>query len=261
MKVYPDKNRGVAQPGLAHSLGVRGVAGSNPVAPIFVSGQKKIGILIPAYRAAKTLSEIIERIKKTLPFAEIIVVNDGSPDDSGKIAHQAGATVLTHEVNKGKGEALRTGFDYVVRKGFDYVITIDADLQHRPEELKSFLEKLVQDRADLIVGTRDFSFKNMPFDRAVTNFVSSVMLTLLSGQRIRDSQSGYRLISCEILKTIKLKCRKYDLESEILIKAGRKGFKIGEVPISTVYEGSRSFINPLVDTGRFIKICWKSLFW
>jgi glycosyltransferase involved in cell wall biosynthesis len=204
---------------------------------------------------------LIERIKKVLPFAEIAVVNDGSPDDSGRVAKQAGAMVLTHDINQGKGEALRTGFDYVVKKGFDYVISIDADLQHRPEDLKLFIEKLGQEGADLIVGARDFSFRNMPFDRVVTNFVSSLILTLLSGQRIRDSQSGYRLISCDILKAVKLNCRKYDLESEILIKAGRKGFKIGEVPIATVYEGSHSFINPLVDTGRFIKICWKSLFW
>jgi len=222
---------------------------------------KKLAVLIPAYNASQTLPELIRRIKKALPQSSVIVVNDGSQDDSGNLARKAGATVLEHKVNQGKGEALRTGFDFVVQNGLDYVITIDADLQHRPEELRLFTEEAKRGSFDLIVGTRDFSFQNMPFDRVVTNFVSSVILTLLSGQTIKDSQSGYRLISCKTLRVIKLKCRKYDLESEILIKTGRKGFKIGEVPISTVYEGSRSFINPLVDTGRFIKICWKSLFW
>lgn len=222
---------------------------------------KKLAVLIPAYNASQTLPELIQRIKKSLPQSSVIVVNDGSQDDSGNLATKAGAAVLEHDVNQGKGEALRTGFDFVVQNGFDYVLTIDADLQHRPEELRLFTEEVKRGSFDLIVGTRDFSFRNMPFDRVLTNFVSSVILTLLSGQTIKDSQSGYRLISSKILKEIKLKCRRYDLESEILIKAGRKGFKIGEVPISTVYEGSRSFINPLVDTGRFIKICWKSLFW
>ncbi len=222
---------------------------------------RNLAVLIPAYNASQTLPELIQRIKKALPQSSVIVVNDGSQDDSGNLARKAGATVLEHKVNQGKGEALRSGFDFVVQNGLDYVITIDADLQHRPEELRLFTEEIKNNPFDFIVGTRDFSFRNMPFDRVVTNFVSSVVLTLLSGQTIKDSQSGYRLISCKILREIKLKCRKYDLESEILIKAGRKGFKIGAVPIATVYEGSRSFINPVVDTGRFIKICCKSLFW
>jgi len=228
-----------------------------PVIPV----SKKIAILIPAYNASQTLPELIQRTKENFCAKEIIVVNDGSRDGTFDAAKQAGAMVLNHPVNRGKGEALRTGFDHVIENGIDFVVTLDADLQHRPEELTLFAERIEKGSFDLLIGTRDFSFKNMPFDRVLTNFVSSVILTLLSGQTIRDSQSGYRMISCRILREVKLKCRKYDLESEILIKAGRRGFKIGEVPISTVYEGSRSFINPLIDTGRFIKICWKSLFW
>ena len=221
----------------------------------------KIAVLIPAYNASRTLSELTERLKNFSEPRDIIVVNDGSSDETARIAEKSGVTLISHEVNKGKGEALRTGFEYVVRRGYDHVVTIDADMQHRPEELTLFLEKLRNGSEDLLIGTRDFSFKNMPFDRVLTNFVSSVILTLLSGQIIRDSQSGYRLISCQVLREIRLRCRKYDLESEILIKAGRKGFKIGQVPITTVYEGSKSFINPFIDTGRFIKICWRSLFW
>ncbi|HKZ22735.1 MAG TPA: hypothetical protein VJ165_06000, partial [candidate division Zixibacteria bacterium] len=129
------------------------------------------------------------------------------------------------------------------------------------KHINDFLQKAKTDTTDFILGTRNFSFQNMPWDRVLTNFITSVTLTLLSGQRIRDSQSGYRMISVEILRSIALKCQKYDLESEILIKAGRKGFKIDAVEISTIYEGSKSFINPFSDTGRFLKICWKSLFW
>jgi hypothetical protein len=101
----------------------------------------------------------------------------------------------------------------------------------------------------------------MPFARWLTNNLTSVILSILSGQRIRDSQSGYRLISTCVLKRIKLKAKKYDLESEILVKAGRCGFKIDAIPIGTIYRGNKSFINPLVDTGRFIKVMWRSLWW
>jgi hypothetical protein len=101
----------------------------------------------------------------------------------------------------------------------------------------------------------------MPFARWLTNNLSSVIVSVLSGQSIRDSQSGYRLISTDVLKNVKLESKKYDLEPELLIKASRKGFRIDEVPIRTIYTGGESFINPFVDTGRFIKLMWRSLWW
>jgi hypothetical protein len=113
----------------------------------------------------------------------------------------------------------------------------------------------------IIIGTRERNLKNMPFARWLINNLSSVIVSVLSGQSIRDSQSGYRLISTQVLKNVKLESKKYDLEPEILIKASRKGFKIDEVYIRTIYTGGKSFINPLVDTGRFIKLMWRSLWW
>ncbi len=217
--------------------------------------------MIPAYNASGTISDLVKKLSGQIPVQNVIIVNDGSADSTGELASKTGATVLEHKVNRGKGEALKTGFAYALAQGFDYVVTMDADLQHRPEELSGFIRKIDSDSIGILVGTRSFGFKNMPFDRVLTNFTTSVILSFLSGQTIKDSQSGYRSISCQILKDIKLKSRRYDLESEILIKAGRRGYSIGQVPISTVYAGSRSFINPIVDTGRFIRICWKSLFW
>lgn|SRR5574341_709980 len=221
----------------------------------------KIAVIIPAYNAAKTISILIEKIQKDFPQLDIIVIDDGSQDDTFTLAKNSKAIVLKHLVNQGKGEALKTGFTYAKGKDYSCVITLDADLQHDPGHLKEFLQKASSDKTDFILGTRNFNFQNMPLDRFLTNFISSVILTLLSGQKIKDSQSGYRMVSGEVLKKIPLHCKKYDLESEILIKAGRKGFKIEAVEISTIYEGSKSFINPFIDTGRFLKICWKSLFW
>jgi len=221
----------------------------------------KIAVIIPAFNAAKTVAALIEKIQKDFPELDIIVIDDGSTDQTLSLAQKSKAIVLQHQVNLGKGEALKTGFSYAKEKNYSYVITIDADLQHDPQHIKDFLQKAKTDKTDFILGTRNFSFQNMPWDRVLTNFITSVTLTLLSGQRIRDSQSGYRMISVEILRSVVLNCKKYDLESEVLIKAGRKGFKIEAVEISTIYEGSKSFINPFSDTGRFLRICWKSLFW
>lgn len=221
----------------------------------------KIAVIIPAFNAEKSITALIEKIQKQYPELDIIVIDDGSIDQTFSLAKKVKAIVLQHQFNLGKGEALKTGFHYAKEKNYSYVITMDADLQHDPKHIKDFLQKTKNEKADFILGARHFSFQNMPWDRVLTNSITSVFLTLLSGQKIKDSQSGYRMISVEVLKSIPLRSKKYDLESEILIKAGRKGFKIQTMEISTIYAESKSFINPFSDTGRFLRICWKSLFW
>jgi glycosyltransferase involved in cell wall biosynthesis len=258
---------------------------------------KTLLVLVPAYNAGLTISELIEKISKFVDKRDVVVIDDGSEDQTFEIAQRAGARVLKHERNKGKGEALKTGFEYAQGKNYNSVITIDADLQHDPESIPDFIRKAdsacafschtnlpphpiplprgergnvtdpdTSDRAGtsfsgIIMGTRKRTLRIMPFARWLTNNLSSVIVSVLSGQSIRDSQSGYRLISTDVLKNVKLESKKYDLEPEILIKTSRKGFRIDEVPISTIYTGGKSFINPLVDTGRFIKLMWMSLWW
>jgi glycosyltransferase involved in cell wall biosynthesis len=218
-------------------------------------------VIIPAYDAILTISELIEKVSKFVKKSDILVIDDGSKDDTFTIATKAGAVVLKHEKNKGKGEALKTGFKYALEKNYDALFTIDADLQHDPCSIPDFFQKVNENFNGILIGTRDINLKIMPFARRLTNNLTSVILSILSGQTIRDSQSGYRLISTQVLKKIKLKAKKYDLESEILVKAGRKGFKIDAVPIKTIYHGGKSFINPFVDTGRFIKLMWRSVWW
>ena len=218
-------------------------------------------VLIPAYNASSTISELIENTSEFVDKDDIVVIDDGSEDQTHATAQRAGAVVLKHKINKGKGEALKTGFRYALGKNYEALFTIDADLQHDPSSIKDFLEKTNKDFSGIIIGTRDINLKKMPFPRWLTNNLTSAILSVLSGQTIRDSQSGYRLISTRILERIKLKGKKYDLESEILVKAGRSGFKIDSVPIKTIYRGGKSFINPFVDTGRFIKLMWRTLWW
>jgi glycosyltransferase involved in cell wall biosynthesis len=218
-------------------------------------------VLIPAYNAGSTISELIEKTSEFVDKSDILVIDDGSEDQTFALAQKAGAVVLKHETNKGKGEALKTGFKYAQKKNYDVLFTIDADLQHDPSSIRDFLQKANENFSGIIIGTREIDLKKMPLARWLTNNLTSAILSILSGQRVRDSQSGYRLISTQVLKRLKLKAKKYDLESEILVKAGRSGFKIDSVPIRTIYRGSKSFINPFVDTGRFIRIMWRSIWW
>ncbi|MCJ7458104.1 MAG: glycosyltransferase family 2 protein [candidate division Zixibacteria bacterium] len=222
---------------------------------------KKILVLIPAFNAEKTISSLIAQISAFTQRKDILVVDDGSTDRTYQLAKESGANCIQHTRNKGKGEALKTGFEYAVEQGYSGVITLDADLQHDPKFIPEFIKKAENSTSDILVGTRHIELKTMPFSRWLTNNVTSIIVSILGDTKVRDSQSGYRYISTDVLKTVKLSTKKYELESEILIKAGRKGFKIAPVPISTIYHGSKSFINPLVDTGRFIKLMWKSLFW
>ena len=223
---------------------------------------KKILVLIPAFNAEKTISQLIEQISPFLNKKDILVVDDGSLDSTYEIAKSCGVNLLQHKKNKGKGEALKTGFKYALKEGYSGVITLDADLQHDPEFIPEFIKKTESGvNSDVLIGTRIINLKIMPFPRWLSNNLTSIIVSILGDTEVRDSQSGYRYISAEVLKTVKLKTKKYELESELLIKAGRRKFKIDPVPISTIYEGSKSFINPLVDTGRFIKLMWKSLFW
>jgi glycosyltransferase involved in cell wall biosynthesis len=217
----------------------------------------KVAIIIPAFNEAKTIQGLLEQLKN-YNKRDIVVVDDGSSDGTTDIVAGFGATLLKHEKNKGKGMAHRTGFEYAITKGYGGVITMDADGQHAPEELEHFLSN--SGEADILVGTRSMSLANMPMLRYLTNKVTSLVVSLIASQRIFDSQSGYRYISAEVLKRVPLKTKRFQTESEILIKAGRMGFRIGAVRISTIYREEKSYINPFIDTGRFIGLAARSLF-
>ncbi|MGB8657234.1 MAG: glycosyltransferase family 2 protein [Candidatus Zixiibacteriota bacterium] len=217
-------------------------------------------VLIPAYNAASTILELIEKTSKFIDRDVMVVVDDGSGDQTSQIAQKAGVVVLKHDRNQGKGEALKTGFRYAVENNYDAVITMDADLQHDPRSLPDFMRKRGVLPA-ILIGTRRMDLKTMPLSRWLSNKLTSTVLSILSGQSIRDSQSGYRLIPIEVIRSVKLESKKYDLESEILVKASRKGFRINQVAIDTIYAGGRSFIRPLTDTGRFLRLMWRSLWW
>ncbi len=188
-------------------------------------------------------------------------MDDGSTDSTSQRALDGGAIVIKHVSNQGKGAALRTGFSYVERKRFGALITMDADRQHDYTELPKFIEEFRKNSADIVVGNRMSDTKNMPFVRLYINRITSFFTSLFLSCRISDTQSGYRLIRTEVLRNISLLTSNFETESEVLIKASRKGFRLKEIPIRTVYlPNAQSKIRPLKDTLKFIRLILSSIF-
>jgi len=211
----------------------------------------KILALIPAYNEEERIGKVVN---KTLKYCDVIVIDDGSMDDTGKRAEEKGAFVIKHEKNRGKGDALITGFNYALKNNYDIIITLDADGQHDPSEIPNFLKKI--DKYDIIIGARDF--KEMPFPRRISNTITTFLLSLRTHQSIGDSQSGYRLIKTDVLRGLDFKTERFILESELLVRAK---CRIGNVRIKTIYAGEKSHINNLRDTIKFIKFLIQSLSW
>jgi glycosyltransferase involved in cell wall biosynthesis len=215
--------------------------------------------IIPAYNTEAFIGPIIQKIREK--DITPVVVNDGSHDNTEAVAKKERAVVLNTGVNSGKGAALRLGFQYALEKKFDLIFTIDSDGQHDPAEMEKFIDVLRRrEEVSIVIGSRMDSRKTMPIVRWYTNKFMSFILSLLSGAKIEDSQSGFRLLRKAILENITLSTNKYEIESELLLKAARKGFAIESVPIHTIYDvKAQSKINPLIDTLRFIRFIIKNI--
>jgi glycosyltransferase involved in cell wall biosynthesis len=220
-----------------------------------------LAVLIPAYNAAASLPGVIGGVQPYVSSQDVLVVDDGSSDGTREAAERAGVHVVSYPVNRGKGAALKTGFSWALDRGYEAVITLDADGQHDPESVPDFVRKWKESGADLVVGSRMADRRGMPLERVCSNALTSWVISRRAGQRIEDSQSGYRLIVAEVLRRVSLETDGYEMESELLIKAARSGFRIASVPIRTVYADEASFIHPLRDTGRFIALVWRSFSW
>jgi glycosyltransferase involved in cell wall biosynthesis len=226
----------------------------------------RVLVLIPALNVEKTIGGVVRDARRTLPDALVLVVDDGSTDRTAEAAKREGARVLSHGSNLGKGAALRAGFEIALREGFDAVATLDGDGQHLPEWLPRFLERAEETGADLVVGSRRSDPGRMPRIRRLSNRMTSWLASRAAGSRLPDSQSGYRLIRTSVLRAVPLRTSHYETETEILIGAARKGFRIDSVPIPGLYGDETSHISVWRDTGRFLRLlasmrgrgAWKS---
>jgi glycosyltransferase involved in cell wall biosynthesis len=214
---------------------------------------ERLVALIPAYNEAACVGEVVRR---TRPFvSEVVVVDDGSVDGTAAVAEQAGATVLRHEKNLGKGAAIATALEFFGRSDAVFAVFLDADAQHDPAEIPKFLEAAKASGAAVVVGNRMGETAAMPRLRRWTNRFTSWLTGKLARQKIPDSQCGYRLVGRGVLKDLRLSTAHFEAETEMLIQAGRAGQKIVSVPVRTIYEpGRASRIRPLRDTVRFLKL-------
>jgi len=207
----------------------------------------RVAALIPAYQAAATLGEVLLGLQALAEPPEVLVVDDGSRDATALVARQHGARVLSFAANRGKGHALLAGFA-ALRDDFDGVVTLDADGQHPPECLPAFVAA-AREGAELVLGRRART-PDMPLMRRVANGASSVWATTIAGQRISDSQCGYRLHSRRLLKGTPITPGRYEVETELAVRAARLGFRVVEVEIPTLYGAERSQIRMLRDVPR-----------
>ncbi len=215
--------------------------------------KKDVCVLIPAYNEEKNIALTVHGVREK--GFRALVLDDGSKDSTAERARVGGAEVLTAKKNAGKGAALRSGFDWALEKSFRAVILMDADGQHDPADLELFMEAL--DRADVIIGNRMHRAKNMPAVRYVTNRILSLILSGLSGQKVPDSQCGYRAVKREVLEKIRLRTSHFEIESEMILDAARLKYKLLSVPVRCVYAGEKSSIHPMRDTFRFFNFLFR----
>jgi glycosyltransferase involved in cell wall biosynthesis len=185
------------------------------------------------------------------------VIDDGSADRTGEVARAAGAIVVRHEQNQGKGAAILTGLDYFRRGEAAFAVLLDADGQHDPAEIPALVAAAEETHAGVVIGTRMQDTKTMPWLRYWTNRVTSWVTGKLARQHIPDSQCGYRLVARAVLPDLKLSTARFETETEMLIQAGRAGHRIVSVPVRTIYAGQTSHIRPGRDTVRFLKLIRK----
>jgi len=230
--------------------------------------ENSILAFIPAWNEATRIGAVVEATGDYLP---VLVVDDGSSDETSAVAKAAGAVVLRHKQNQGKGVALMTGFAWALEQGYDAVLTLDADGQHDPADIPQFLAAYEADAGDLIIGRRDFS--QMPFPRSYSNPFGSWLLSLALKNRIYDNQSGYRLHSRRLLERLDLTTIGFELEVEVIIQTlyqqpradGRPSqspMRIAWVDIRTIYDVDKvSYFHPVKDSARFLGMVWHAWRW
>lgn len=210
----------------------------------------KILALIPAYNESNHIAKVISQAAMALP---VLVVDDGSTDGTADIVKQTGASLIEVKPNQGKGNALKTGFSWALEQGYDGVITLDADGQHDPLEIPTFLQEIESTHPDLVIGYRDFS--SMPVTRKIANTTGRVLFSWAMRQPIRDNQSGYRYLSDRLMQaSMESKLSSFEFEVENILTCLQNGMNLSWVPIKTIYADEKSHIQPIKHVINFIAL-------
>jgi glycosyltransferase involved in cell wall biosynthesis len=218
------------------------------------SSERPILALIPAYEEGPRIGVVVEAARRHLP---VVVVDDGSTDDTADRARAAGATVIRQVPNAGKGAALRAGFRYALDAGAPAVVTLDADGQHDPAEIPTFLDRFRARRAELIIGQRDLG--SMPAIRRLSNTVGGMALAVALGRSVPDNQSGYRLIGRTLMRALLDSDESgFEFEVEMIARCLALGLPLDSVPIRTIYAGAPSHIRPWRHFREFVRVTRKA---
>jgi glycosyltransferase involved in cell wall biosynthesis len=217
---------------------------------------ERYAIVIPALNAERSIGAVVRACKRELP--DVVVVDDGSSDGTGSLAASQGAVVLKHPRRRGKGGAMKTGFAWALDHGFDGVIGVDADGQHRPSEIPKLLRRRAESGADMVIGGRSHLFGEMIPRRRRANLFSTWAIARMSRTRVTDSQCGFRLYSAALLRAVDLNTDGFEMDSEVIVRAGRGGFLVAMTPIEMdVVDGTAtSYFRPVHDT---LRIAWTVL--
>ena len=215
--------------------------------------------LVAAFNEARTIAAVVEGVGATVD--RVIVVDDGSTDGTADRAREAGADVVVHPANMGKGHAVRTGLARVFEDAYTHVLLLDGDLQHLPQEASSLLAAAATSGADVVIGERRFERTRMPPSRYHANRIGSRVLSWFVGIPVHDTQCGFRVFRVDALRPLRLRATGYEIETEMLVKVRRRGGRVAAVPITAVYDGQRSKLRPVRDTTRtcFLAVYYRFL--
>lgn len=216
----------------------------------------KTAAVIPAYNESTVIAEVVRGCLEHVDV--VLVVDDGSSDETVETARAAGAQVLRHTLQRGAGRATATGLQAAIHLGVDFVVTLDADGQHLPDEIDVVLEPLRQGRADIVVGCRSLNRQDMPLVRRLGNRFANLWTWLMIGVTISDSQSGYRGYTAAAARRLPLEARGYEFCSQSLGEAARLGLRVQEAPITVIYteyskQKGQSLLTSLKTLGRIAR--------
>ncbi len=204
--------------------------------------------LIPAYNCADRVGSVVRGVAKYVP--DVLVVDDGSTDGTGDAARAAGASLVAHSENRGKGPAIRSGLAVLLGQPYSHILMLDADGQHDPEDAQRFLDAAPD--ADFVLGNRLWNREAIPAKRFWTNYIGTRALQLMTGFPLEDSQCGYRLVASSFLRRMGLVGNRYSVDTEIIVRAGKLRARFAHVPVRVIYEGAVSHYRPLPDTVQIV---------